>query len=258
MGKLSRSLALAMALIGADPNQHPRETQAKTAVINAAGGEVVIPADGCTAVSVYLSGTFNQTYEVAGTIDYVNWIPIIMAPYNQASLNNVAVIAGTTQGAWIGKCGEFAAVRVRCTSSTSGAASVFIIADNGLPDDSLSRMISPNIVTAVGVSGAAVTLTLPAPGAGLRQHVTYLALNRFAAAALVAAATPVTGTSSAFPGSLAFSFGAEALAQGILSPWREDFAFPIPATAQNTAMTIALPATLGVIWRATAGYYLGR
>lgn len=258
MGKITRALLIAKTLIGADEGLHPRETQAKTAVINSAGGEVVIPADGCNSVSVYLSGTFSQTYEAAGTIDYVNWLPITMLPYNQASLSKVAAIAGTTQGAWYGDCGKFAAVRIRCTAHTSGAANVFVIAENGVPYDVLGDFITPNIVTAVGAAGAGVTLTLPAPGAGLRQYVTYLSMNRFAAAALLPAAVPVTGTSTGFPGALAFSFAADALPQGSLVAWREDLALPIPCTAQNTAMTIVLPATTGLIWRATAGYRLDR
>jgi hypothetical protein len=39
-------------------------------------------------------------------------------------------------------------------------------------------------------------------------------------------------------------------------PWREDFAYPVSTVAQNTATTIVCPATVGVIWRITAGYYV--
>lgn len=111
-------------------------------------------------------------------------------------------------------------------------------------------------MTAVGAAAAAVTLTLPAPGAGLRQYLTYLSINRFSSVLLTAAAAPVTVTTTNLPGSLAFSFAADAAVLGALDRWREDFAFPIASSAQNTATTIVCPATTGVIWRATAGYYI--
>ena len=117
-------------------------------------------------------------------------------------------------------------------------------------------MITPLVVTAVSAAAAAVTLTLPAPGAGLRQYLTYLSINRFASALLTAAAAPVTVTTTNLPGTLAFSLPADAAAQGTLYPWREDFAYPLASSAQNTAMTIVCPATTGVIWRVTAGYYV--
>lgn len=79
---------------------------------------------------------------------------------------------------------------------------------------------------------------------------------RNAAAALTAAAAPVTVTTTNIPGSLAFSFAADAALQGTIDRWREDFAFPIAASAQNTATTIVCPLTTGVIWRITAGYYI--
>jgi len=55
---------------------------------------------------------------------------------------------------------------------------------------------------------------------------------------------------------LAFSFAAEAAAAGTLDRWREDFAFPVLTTTQNTATTIVCPATTNIIWRVTAGFYV--
>lgn len=130
-----------------------------------------------------------------------------------------------------------------------------LIADVAAIEAELATMITANTGTAVGASGAAVTLTLAAPGAGLKHYLTYLAVDRFAAATLTAGAAPVTVTTTNLPGSLAFSFAADAAAQGTLDRWREDFAFPIAASALNTATTIVCPATTGVIWRVTAGFY---
>lgn len=110
--------------------------------------------------------------------------------------------------------------------------------------------------TAVGASGAAVTLTIAAPGVGLRHYLTYLSINRFAVALLTAGAAPVTVTTTNIATSLAFSFAADAAAAGTLDRWREDFAYPLGVTAQNTATTIVCPATTNVLWRVTAGWYV--
>src|SRR5574343_456089 len=115
-----------------------------------------------------------------------------------------------------------------------GSASALRSAQSAF-DDTLQGMVTTSIGTTVGTSGTAVTLTIAAPGAGLRQYLTYLAINRFAVALLTAAATPVTVTTTNLPGSLAFSFAADAAAAGSLDRWREDFAYPIASSAQNTA-----------------------
>lgn len=123
-------------------------------------------------------------------------------------------------------------------------------------DNLIFGPVTSVIGTNTGAAAAAVTLTLAAPGAGLRHYLTYLSVNRFATALLTAAATPVLVTTTNIPGSLVLSFPAEAAAQGTLFPWREDFAFPVATSAQNTATTIVCPATTAVIWRVTAGYYV--
>lgn len=252
MAKLSRDLATPP---GGSAVIHPREDIFATGTIGAANAEVIIPADGCAAVSIDLRGTYNAVLEVSGTVDGTNWTLIPVRPLNISSVSYAATINSLT-GMWVGKVGPFRSVRIRCTTYTSGAAVATICASTADLDDTLQGLITPTLVTAVGASAAAVTLTLPAPGAGLRQYLTYLSINRFAAAALTAAAAPVTVTTTNLPGSLAFSFAADAALQGTLDRWREDFAFPVAASAQNTAVTVVCPATTGVIWRATAGYYI--
>lgn len=234
---------------------HPRENLFVTGALGSLNAEIIVACDGASTVALDLRGTFNLTVEVSGTTDDVNWHPIPVRPLNVASISYVAAVAGTAAGTWVGKCAPFRRVRARVTAYTSGSATTTVLASNALLDDSLQGMTTPLVVTSVGASGASVTLTLPAPGAGLRQYLTYLAINRFAAAALTAAATPVTVTTTNIPGSLAFSFAADAALQGTLDRWREDFAFPLASSAQNTATTIVCPATTNVIWRVTAGYY---
>ena len=123
-------------------------------------------------------------------------------------------------------------------------------------DQSLDGMVTTHVVTGTAAAGAALTLTMPSPGAGLRAYLTYLRIGRFAAAALTAGAAPVVVTTTNLPGSVAFSIPADASPAGELFAYQEDFAYPIAASAMATATTIVCPATTGVIWRATAGYYI--
>lgn len=249
------NLALVQTALGALGNQHPRENLRADGVLAALNAEVVLVCDGCSSLAVDLRGTFSATFEVSGTHDGTNWSVISMLPVNQAARVFVLSITGTTQGIWEGKCAPYWKVRIRCTAFTSGSAIANLVASNGILDD-LTKKITPSIVTVTAAAGAAATLTIPNPGAGLRQYVTYLSINRFAAALLTAAATPVIVTTTNLPGSLAFSFPADAAAQGTLFPWREDFAYPLASSAQATATTVVAPATTNVIWRMTAGYYV--
>lgn len=235
---------------------HPREAIFSTATLGSNGAETIIVSDGCATVTLDLRGTFNMTVEVSGTIDGTNWIPIPLRPVNVAAVAYVAAVTGTAAGAWVGQCAGYRQVRARVTAYTSGSATTTLAANNAQYDNLMFGPVTTGIGTAVGASGAAVTLTLASPGAGLRHYLTYLSINRFAAAALVAAAAPVTVTTTNLPGTLAFSFAAEAFPQGSLDRWREDFAFPIASNAQNAATTIVCPATTNVIWRVTAGFYV--
>lgn len=253
MAKLSRDL---VAPVGGSAIIHPRETLFVSGNIGALNAEVIVAADGCAALALDLRGTFNLTLEVSGTVDGTNWTLIPVRPINVASVSYVAAIAGSAAGTWVGKIAPFRSIRVRCTAYTSGSATTVLCADTAPLDDSLQGTITPLLVTAVGAAGAAVTLTLPAPGAGLRQYLTYLSINRFATALLTAGAAPVTVTTTNLPGTLAFSFAADAAAQGTLDRVREEYALPLAAVAQNTATTIVCPATTNVIWRVTAGYYI--
>lgn len=233
----------------------PRENLFIAGNLGVLNAEIVTDCDGCATVSIDLRGTFNMTVQIQGTIDGTNWFVIPVRPVTGGIF--VAAITGSAAGAWTAACAGFAKVRAIVTAYTSGTAIATLMGSNSLFDDfAKNGSITPSIGTTIGASGAATTLTLAAPGAGLRHYLTYLSINRFATALLTAAATPVAVTTTNLPGSLAFSFAADAAAQGTLDRWREDFAYPIAASAQNTATTIVAPATTGVIWRITAGFFV--
>jgi hypothetical protein len=237
-------------------NLHPRETLFISGALGAVNAEVIVPADGAASLALDLRGTFSMTIEVAGTVDGVNWTLIPVRPINQASLSYVAAVTGTTVGVWVGKCAPFRSIRARVTAYTSGAATAFLVADTAPLDDSLQGTIAPLYGTITGAAGAAVTLTLAAPGVGLRQYVTFLRILRSASVALTAGAVPTVVTTTNLPGAIAFSFGADAAPQGSDRIISEDFGYGIPSSAQNVATTIVCPVTTGVIWRVSAGYYV--
>lgn len=115
---------------------------------------------------------------------------------------------------------------------------------------------SCTIVTATGASGSAVTLTLPAPGSGQRHHIASVAIDRFAAAALTVNALPTIVSTTNLPGAIAFSLPAEAAQPGTIARLREAYSPPLAALAPGSATTITCPATTGVIWRATAAFFV--
>jgi hypothetical protein len=238
-------------------NRHPRENILAAGNLTALNAEFFVDCDGCASFSLDLRGTFSLTVEVTGFIDAANPSPPIpVRPFGQAAVRYVSAVTGTANGVWQGSCAGFDRLRVRVSAYTSGTCVATIIAHNAPLDQSLLGSITTDTGTTIGAAGAATTLTLAAPGAGLRHYITYLSVNRFATALLTAAAAPVAVTTTNLPGSLAFSFAADAAAQGTIDRWREDFAFPIASSAQNTATTIVCPATTAVIWRVTAGFYV--
>lgn len=253
MSKLSRDLATPS---GGSAVLHPRETLIASGNLGALNAVIVLPADGASSLALDLRGTFSMTIEVAGTVDGTNWTLIPVRPINTAAIQYVAAVTGAVAGTWVGKCAPFRSIRARVTAYTSGAARVKVTAAAEAPTAVPRTGVTMPCRLSSSTAVSAVMTAVAAPGAGLRHYLTYLSINRFAAAVLTAAAAPVTVTTTNLPGALAFSFPADAAALGTIDRWREDFAYPLASSAQNTATTIVCPATTGVIWRVTAGYYI--
>ena len=251
MAKISRDLG---ALVGQP--LHPRENLGATGTLGSALATVITSCDGCSTVSVDLRGTFSITAQVEGTVNGTDWILIPVRPQTGGVF--VRAIVGTVAGVWMGSCAGFTNVRVLDATHTSGAATATIVASTALFDDfARYGSVTPVVATVTAAAGVAATLTIAAPGLGLRHYLTYLRITRFAAVGpLTAAATPVLVTTTNIPGTLVFSMPADAAALGTVFVYQEDFAYPIATTAQNTATTIVGPVTTGVIWRITAGYYV--
>lgn len=111
-------------------------------------------------------------------------------------------------------------------------------------------------VTGTAATGVALTVTLPAGGAGLFHVITFLEITVYATAARTGGATPIVVTTTNLPGSPAFTFGT---AQAIGATDRQ-LVQPGPngikSSAANTATTIVAPVATTGIWRINVGYYL--
>lgn len=121
------------------------------------------------------------------------------------------------------------------------------------PGDIFSVQAAPIdlLVTGVGTAGSALTLTLPAIAG--RFHAIYsLRITLYNSAARTGGATPVTATSTNLNGA-AWTFPSAGAIGTVLDVTVEPSA-PIRSQVINTATTIVLPATTGVLWRATAAY----
>ncbi len=112
------------------------------------------------------------------------------------------------------------------------------------------------IVTNTAATGAAVTATLAAPGAGLFHYITRINILKYATAAVTGIATPVLVTSTNIPGPVAWT---TPTAQAIGTVYETDVesSSSIKSTTANTATTIVAPVQTGVIWRITVYYYTG-
>ena len=246
MAKLSRDLTTGTL--------HPRENIAGSGTLGALNAEIVINADGASTVALDLRGTFNLTVEVAGSVDGTNWT--LLPVRSMTGSSYLATVAGTAAGIWVAAAAGFAKIRARVTAYTSGAATATLLAATGLLDDRLLGEVSSNAATVTAAVSTAATLTLTAPGAGLRHYITGLRIERHAAALLVAGTTPDLVTSTNLPGALAFSIPMEAAAQGSVYEKLLDPVRAIMASAQNTATTIVAPLTTSVIWRISATFYV--
>jgi hypothetical protein len=106
--------------------------------------------------------------------------------------------------------------------------------------------------TNVGASGAAVTLTVPAPNGGLFAHLVWAEILMYAVAALTGGATPVTVTTTGLVDDPAFTFPT---AQAIGLVYKQELKGPVKGSTADTALTIVCPATTNVIWRVNAVYF---
>lgn len=251
MAKISTDLA---GSLGANQPLHPRENRFVTSALASVAASSVVASDGTSSFFLNLTGTWVGTVQVEGSNDGSNYHVIPMRPWNAASL--VWVVSSTATGQFVGHNPGFAFLRLRCTAFTSGSIAFTLSSSLASLDQLIQGAVTTSTGTATGAAAAAVTLTVAAAGAGLRHYFTNILIQRHTSALLTAGATPLIVTTTNLPGSRAYSFPADAAAQGVVATIQESFPRPLASSAQNTATTIVCPATTGVIWRVTADYYI--
>lgn len=111
-------------------------------------------------------------------------------------------------------------------------------------------------ITATGTIGAVATATVPAPGAGLFNYITYYSVVLFAGAALTPAATPVLVPITGLSGSPVLSFP-NAGAQGVIAGEQKyEGNAPLKAAAAAATVVFSAPILTGGIWRINVAYYV--
>lgn len=231
--------------------QTVNDARASTFNLSALNAELLADLNGHSTGRIDVRGTFTATLVVEATQDGTNYVAIPIFNF----ITNAYAASLTAAGTFIFNVAGWRRVRVRVSAYTSGIAVVAMRASVG--DISLVEQTPMTLhATATGAAAAAVTLTLPAV-AGLFHWIDSITVEHFAAALLVAAATPVLVTTTNLPGAPVINFRADAAAQGTLTVATRQFAAPFRSSAAGVATTIVCPLTTGVIWRASAVYRLG-
>jgi len=216
------------------------------AVVDLAGHAVVM-AD-LSAASASLSVLFE------GTINGTNYYPI--PTFDIAANQFVAtIVVGSLTKQYALTATGYKRVRCRCSAYTSGTVAVGLRASKA--DFLINTAAIPvTCATVTAAANTAATLTLAAPGAGLRHYIVGIEITRNATAALAGSATLVITTTN-LPNSLAWSVGNAMAVGGTQIDVSRDFSQPLQSTAQNIATTIVMPAPgAAVLWRCNVYYYV--
>lgn len=228
--------------------------RALEANLAAANAEAVVDLNGHATLMVDFRNTFVATAVFEATVGGNTYITL--AAYNIGTGAYVGSVTTTGQTVQLNVAG-YKRVRVRLSAFTSGTVQVAMRASTADFATIVERIPATSGITATGAAAAAVTLTIPAPGAGLFQYIDWIRIEHFATALLTAAAAPVIVTTTNIPGTPSFNFPAAAIAQGVVTEKVISNNMPVRAIAANTAVTVVCPATTAVIWRATASYRVG-
>jgi hypothetical protein len=201
------------------------------------------------------TAALNATLVFEGTIDGTNYVAVPAFDTQAGSFVAGVVVTTTLAKQYALTATGYKRMRTRVSAFTSG--SVVVAARATLADFLINTVDIPIQASSVtAAANTALTLTLAAPGAGLRHYLTGLEITRNATAALAGTATLVITTTN-LPGSLAWSVGNVMVAGGTQIDVQRDFPQPLQSSAQNTATTIVCPAAgAAVLWRINAYYFL--
>jgi hypothetical protein len=211
-------------------------------------GQAVAIVDARTA-----AGALSLVFE--GTVDGVNYLAIPAFDIATSAFVATVTSATTFNKQYAVTVTGFKRMRVRVSAYTSGNIAIAMRASQA--DFLINTAEIPCLSSsATAAANTALTLTLAAPGAGLRHYITGLEIIRNATAALAGTATLVVTTTN-LPGTLAWSVGNAMIAGGTQIDVQREFVHPLQSSAQNVATTIVAPIPgAAVLWRITAYYYI--
>lgn len=190
-----------------------------------------------------VSGTFWQaTQPVSGTFFQATQ-PVSLATNTPDVTDRAARLLGIVYGA-LGQLAQKAA------STLAVATDVALVVQDS-PQDARAATLA---VTGTAAAGTGVTVTLPAPAAGLFHYITRINIVKYASVATVGAAAPTVVTSTNLAGSLAWTLPT-ALAVGTQYETDVEPASPIKSAVAATATTIVAAALASIIYRITVYYY---
>jgi hypothetical protein len=236
-------------------NESMTDARAATAVLAAVNATAFVDLAGASIVLNDLrSAAFVGTVVFETTVDGTNYAAALglvgsgaVSLITGAGVVNSQVIVGVTGARQY---------RIRVSAYTSGTLTVGLRATQADYATFALPVAAPLAVTATAAVNTGVTLTLPAPSAGLHHIITRIQIDRFFATAGLAGATPTVVTTTNLPGTMAFSFETAGIvgsrASQILEPSQ-----PLKSSTAATATTIVCPASTDTIWRVTAIYGVG-
>ena len=265
----------------------------QSGTLAAVDAAVTLQINGHSSAAIQITGMWVGTTTFEGTVDGVNWSPINgvgattstptpiiganglyrLTPGGLEALRirMVTYTAGTanvSMNASMGVGGTFAnqILPVKMTNGVDTATIKAASAAAVVADSALVVAISPNsplaglyptdrFVNSTATVGLPVTATLPAPGAGLFNYVTYIGIQLYAASASPGTGLPLGVTTTNMPGNPAYYFPT-AMAIGTIDRYQAPILTAIKSTAANTATTFTAPGTLSAIWLMNIGYYV--
>jgi hypothetical protein len=236
-------------------NESMTDARAATVVLSALNAVAFVDLAGASIVLNDLrSAAFTGTVVFETTVDGVNYAAAL-GLVGSAAVSLITGAGVVNQQVIVGVTGA-RQYRIRVSAYTSGTLTVGLRATQADYATFALPVAAPLAVTATAAVNTGVTLTLPAPSAGLFHIITYIRIDRFFATAGLAGATPTVVTSTNLPGTMAWSF-ATAGAIGsrdfiVLNPTQ-----PIKSSTAATATTIVCPASTDTIWRVSAIYGVG-
>jgi len=235
-----------------------------------------ITLNGCVGIGLQITSIGGgATLVFEGSGDNVNW-----APMNGVANAGFGTATGTTAtGAW-----QFDAVgvpyfRVRATALTSGTVTGAIIATangsivsleqgstgagtSGSETALVARIInqaSTLTQSSAGAANGALTVTLPAAGAGLFHYITGVEITRVNGATVTTVGTPLSITTTNLQGARKWTVGNLIVAGGTLIDVNIDrSSAPLKSVTANTSTTIVMPVPgTTVQWQCNVDYYVG-